>query len=381
MLGAGPLRSRLQAAAARGLTRFVGRETEVEQLRQALGRAAAGHGQLVALVGEPGVGKSRLVWEVTHSHRTHGWLIVQAGSVSYGKATPYLPVIDLLKGYLRIEATDDPRAVREKVTGKLLTLDETLKPTRAGVPGAAGRAGGRRRVVGARPAAAPSADPGGGQAPPPAREPGPAAARRLRGPSLDRRRDPGAPGQSGREPAHGPDAPPRELPPRVRSTAGAARPTTRSSGSTPCRRRAPRPCSDALAGHGPSPSAAQAPPDRAHRGEPVLPGGERPHAGRDEGAGRGARRLPPRPGAPEHSGPGDGPGGPGRADRPAAGRGEAAPPGGRGHRQGRAICAPPGDRRGSRGRAAAGSRDTSRPPSFSTRRASSRTSSTPSSTP
>ena len=128
MLGAGPLRSRLQAAAARGLTRFVGRETEVEQLRQALGRAATGHGQLVALVGEPGVGKSRLVWEVTHSHRTHGWLILEAGSVSYGKATPYLPVIDLLKGYLKIQDQDDPRAVREKVTGKLLTLDEALKP-------------------------------------------------------------------------------------------------------------------------------------------------------------------------------------------------------------------------------------------------------------
>jgi class 3 adenylate cyclase/tetratricopeptide (TPR) repeat protein len=128
MLGAGPLRSRLQAAAARGLTRFVGRETEVEQLRQALGRAAAGHGQLVALVGEPGVGKSRLVWEVTHSHRVHGWLIMHASSVSYGKATPYLPVIDLLKGYLKIQDQDDPRAVREKVTGKLLALDEAFKP-------------------------------------------------------------------------------------------------------------------------------------------------------------------------------------------------------------------------------------------------------------
>ena len=91
MFGAGPRRSRLLAAAARGLTRFVGRDAELEQLRQALGRAAAGHGQLVAIVGEPGVGKSRLVWEVTHSHRTHGWLILQAGSVSYGKATPYSP--------------------------------------------------------------------------------------------------------------------------------------------------------------------------------------------------------------------------------------------------------------------------------------------------
>jgi class 3 adenylate cyclase/tetratricopeptide (TPR) repeat protein len=128
LTGGGLLRSRLHAAAARGLTRFVGRETELEQLRQALSRAAAGHGQIVAIVGEPGVGKSRLVWEVTHSHRTHRWLIVQAGSVSYGKATPYLPVIDLLKGYLQIEDRDDHRKVREKVTGKLLALDRALEP-------------------------------------------------------------------------------------------------------------------------------------------------------------------------------------------------------------------------------------------------------------
>jgi predicted ATP-dependent serine protease len=84
---AGPRRSRLHAAAARGLTRFVGREGELEQLHQALTRAAGGHGQVVAIVGEPGVGKSRLVWEVTHSPRVHGWLVLQAGSVSYGQAT------------------------------------------------------------------------------------------------------------------------------------------------------------------------------------------------------------------------------------------------------------------------------------------------------
>ncbi len=129
MVGAGARRSRLHAAVARGLTRFVGRERELDQLRQALTHAAAGHGQVVALVGEPGVGKSRLVWEVTHSHRTHGWLILQAGSVSYGKATPYLPVIDLLEGYCQVEDRDDARRVREKVTGKLLTLDRALEPT------------------------------------------------------------------------------------------------------------------------------------------------------------------------------------------------------------------------------------------------------------
>ena len=128
MTGAGPLRSRLHAAATRGLTRLVGREAALEQLRQALGRASAGFGQVVALVGEPGVGKSRLVWEVTHSHRTHGWLIVEAGSSSYGKATPYLPVIDLLKGYFQVEDRDEPRKMREKVTGKILTLDRALEP-------------------------------------------------------------------------------------------------------------------------------------------------------------------------------------------------------------------------------------------------------------
>jgi class 3 adenylate cyclase/tetratricopeptide (TPR) repeat protein len=127
LTGAGPLRSRLHAAAARGLTRFVGRESELEQLRQALGRAAGGQGQVVAVVGEPGVGKSRLVWEVTHSHRVHGWLVLQAGSVSYGKATSYLPVVDLLKSYFAIEDRDSPRAVREKMTGKLLTLDRALE--------------------------------------------------------------------------------------------------------------------------------------------------------------------------------------------------------------------------------------------------------------
>jgi class 3 adenylate cyclase len=127
-IGAGPRRSRLSAAAARGLTRFVGRDAEIEQLREALGRAASGHGQVVAIIGEPGVGKSRLVWEVTHSHRTHGWLILEAGAVSYGKATPYRPVIDLLKGYLEVGDRDEPRAIREKVTGKLLALDRALEP-------------------------------------------------------------------------------------------------------------------------------------------------------------------------------------------------------------------------------------------------------------
>jgi class 3 adenylate cyclase/tetratricopeptide (TPR) repeat protein len=129
LVGAGAARTRLEAAARRGLTRFVGRTAELEQLRVALDRASLGHGQVVAVVGEPGVGKSRLFWELTHSHRVHGWLIVQSASVSYGKATAYLPVIELLRGYFAIDGHDDARKIREKVTGKVLTLAPALGPS------------------------------------------------------------------------------------------------------------------------------------------------------------------------------------------------------------------------------------------------------------
>jgi class 3 adenylate cyclase/tetratricopeptide (TPR) repeat protein len=128
LVRASPVRSRLQALAVRGLTRFVGRDAEIESLRHALERARGGHGQVAAVVGEPGVGKSRLFWEFTHSHRTAGWLVLESGSASYGKATPYLPLIEFLRTYFQIEPRDDPRKMREKVTGKMLTLDEALRP-------------------------------------------------------------------------------------------------------------------------------------------------------------------------------------------------------------------------------------------------------------
>jgi class 3 adenylate cyclase/tetratricopeptide (TPR) repeat protein len=127
--GAGLVRSRMEAAATRGLTRFVGRDAEIHGLQQTLDRAGVGHGQVVAIVGEAGVGKSRLFFEFTRSHRIQGWLILESGSASYGKATPYLPVIDLIKAYCQIEARDDGRKIREKLTGKLLALDRALEPT------------------------------------------------------------------------------------------------------------------------------------------------------------------------------------------------------------------------------------------------------------
>src|SRR5262249_60942608 len=107
LVGATPVHRRLQAAAARGLTRFVGREQELAALTQALAQAGRGQGQLVALLGEAGVGKSRLVYECVHSHATQDWRVLESASVSYRSATPYLPVLDLLKRYAHVEDTDD----------------------------------------------------------------------------------------------------------------------------------------------------------------------------------------------------------------------------------------------------------------------------------
>jgi class 3 adenylate cyclase len=129
LMRATALRQRFQARAAQGLTRFVGRQRELDALHQALEQAGAGHGQVVALVGEAGVGKSRLVYEFAHSHRTQGWRVLESASVSYGKATPYFPVIELLKRYCHLEDHDDHRTIRAKVTGQVLTLDEDLQDT------------------------------------------------------------------------------------------------------------------------------------------------------------------------------------------------------------------------------------------------------------
>jgi ABC-type thiamine transport system ATPase subunit len=129
VVGASPVRWRFQAAVARGLTRLVGRETELTALQHALEQVGAGYGQVVAVLGEAGVGKSRLVYEFIHSHRTQGWLVLESASASYGKATPYLPVIDLLKRYAHVEERDDVRTMQAKVTGQVLTLDAALQET------------------------------------------------------------------------------------------------------------------------------------------------------------------------------------------------------------------------------------------------------------
>src|SRR5499427_8818384 len=112
--GLGPLVTRLQRAAARGYTKFVGRDREMESLNHAAELAQAGHGQIVAVVAEPGDGKSRLFFEFKAKNQL-GWMVVEAFSVSHGKAGAYLPLIDLVHGYFEITAEDDARRRRQKV--------------------------------------------------------------------------------------------------------------------------------------------------------------------------------------------------------------------------------------------------------------------------
>jgi class 3 adenylate cyclase/tetratricopeptide (TPR) repeat protein len=127
VVAAGRVRTRFQASALRGLSRFVGRDAELEQLRTALDATRRGRGEVVAVVGEPGMGKSRLFHELTHSPRVAGCRILQASAVSYVRAASYVPVVDLLKAYFRIDERDDVRSIRAKATGHVLTLDTGLK--------------------------------------------------------------------------------------------------------------------------------------------------------------------------------------------------------------------------------------------------------------
>src|SRR6266436_3543936 len=106
--GLGPLRTRLQRAVGRGLTKFVGRNREMEALKHAAEQAKSGRGQIVAAMAEAGVGKSRLLFEFKATSQT-GWMVLETFSVSHGNASAYLPVIDLLRNYFDITTSDDER--------------------------------------------------------------------------------------------------------------------------------------------------------------------------------------------------------------------------------------------------------------------------------
>src|SRR5262249_6643891 len=126
LVAAEPTRGRFQAA-ARGLSRFVGRHREVDVLDAALQRVRAGHGQIVAVIGEPGIGKSRLFYEFIDSPRTRGCTALETSAVSYGKLSAYLPFRELLRTYFQIEAGDEAAEAHAKVAAKLATLDDSLR--------------------------------------------------------------------------------------------------------------------------------------------------------------------------------------------------------------------------------------------------------------
>jgi class 3 adenylate cyclase/tetratricopeptide (TPR) repeat protein len=125
---AGPLRTHFQLAARRGLTRFVGREREMAAMAAALEQVRAGHGQIVAAVGEAGAGKSRLMYEFKATI-PDGCKVLEAYSVSHGKASAWLPVIELLKSYFEIADEDDDSRRSAKVEAKTRALDPALAET------------------------------------------------------------------------------------------------------------------------------------------------------------------------------------------------------------------------------------------------------------
>jgi predicted ATPase/class 3 adenylate cyclase len=125
VIGLGSLRTHFELSARRGLTKFVGRETELQQMSRALDLALGGHGQMVAVVAEAGTGKSRLYYEFKATLPAE-CKVLEAYSVSHGKASAWLPVLELLRKYFGIADADDAATRREKVSAVLEALDRAL---------------------------------------------------------------------------------------------------------------------------------------------------------------------------------------------------------------------------------------------------------------
>ena len=126
LMRATPVTSSLAALARRAHSAMHGRTAELATLRDRLARAREGHGQLVTLIGEPGIGKSRLVLELTREAAVGGWQMHEANCVSHSALTPYGPMRSLLVKYFDVDDGDDPRRIREKVATRLVALDTRL---------------------------------------------------------------------------------------------------------------------------------------------------------------------------------------------------------------------------------------------------------------
>ena len=130
VMGLGPLRTRLEAAARRGLVKFVGREAELNELKRALDSARSGNGQIVAAVGDAGVGKSRLFHQLKATSR-EGSVVLETSGVAHAKGWAFLPLVELLQKYFDFEPDDDEEKRRRKIDGRLSNLDPVLLDTPA----------------------------------------------------------------------------------------------------------------------------------------------------------------------------------------------------------------------------------------------------------
>jgi class 3 adenylate cyclase/tetratricopeptide (TPR) repeat protein len=125
--GVGTMRTRLDRSRARGFSSFVGRATEMKALDLALEQADGGSGQVVAIVGEAGVGKSRLCHEFLQKCRARDIGVYEAHCVAHGKLIPLLPVLELLRGYFGVTEGDTAQAARRKIAGTIVLLDPKLE--------------------------------------------------------------------------------------------------------------------------------------------------------------------------------------------------------------------------------------------------------------
>src|SRR5215831_16779116 len=119
-------RTRLEASADRGLTDLVGRERDLAVLHECLARVRAGRGQVVGLVGEPGVGKSRLLYEFRKSLEGEPVTWLEGHCVAYGQTTPYLPILGMLRTNFHLEEDDNPLQIQEKLREGIHRLDPAL---------------------------------------------------------------------------------------------------------------------------------------------------------------------------------------------------------------------------------------------------------------
>jgi DNA-binding SARP family transcriptional activator/predicted ATPase/ABC-type thiamine transport system ATPase subunit len=112
--GRAALRSRWDVRVARGLSQFTGRQREVEFIHRALSAAAAGSGEVIAVIGEPGMGKSRLVHEVIHSDLAAGWAVLETSALPHDTSAAYRPISNLLRFWLGVEERDSPAEIARK---------------------------------------------------------------------------------------------------------------------------------------------------------------------------------------------------------------------------------------------------------------------------